>query len=277
MALVKINGIEFAVQFGASTECVEMDLACVVDGKFRHFDCLVPHGLEDVDWKDDLPESHKRAAIVVLEQWLESGLFSKNSYDDNLRYSPSFRGYATLPNFGVGNVQGVNEVDRIAAQLKSESFGVILRNRDDVWYLTPAENKQLKKIRSAYINNNQAYIDSKAKEFTEWWTARVGTLGDCGDPMANILHAVAVKDETFEQSDVEKFAVAVYRYALEQFKLGRIPFLSCDYAPERELSTLLTVNNIENLAARMPWKTWLHLDFSDMPPIVSEVSASLRS
>lgn len=277
MVLATINGIEFAAKLEASSECVRLELVCAVDGKFKQFDCLVPHGLEDRKWGDRLTDNYKIAAIAKLESWFADGLFFEKDYDGSLRYQPEFRGYANLPNFTESSVKGVHEVDRVSIQMNSESFSQVLRyhhSQEDVWYLSRVENQQIKKIRAAYIDQNQAYIDSKAKEFAEWWASKVGAPGHCGDPWANILHAMATKDKTFEQSDVEKFAGAVYQYALAEFSAGRIPFLSCDYGPEREIREMLTANNIENLAARMPWKTWLHLDFSDMPPIVSEVGVS---
>lgn len=93
---VAIAGVEVLAVFEGSGDCVKIDLAIATkeDG-IQQLNCLIPHGLEDINWTQVISAQYKQASIRTLEEWISEGKLTPSEWQPKrLEYQPDRRGYA---------------------------------------------------------------------------------------------------------------------------------------------------------------------------------------
>ena len=271
--IATIRGHEVLANFRGNKECAKIDWVMNVDGQVMHCEALVPHGLNELNWNSAVSQKHKDAAISTLVDFVRKAYAGVPQFawrhfqpgDTKHWASPTnIRAYYHWPISG--NIRPISELNLFEDYLQRCSFADILSKKTPE-YFSKSDRKKFEDIAEKYIKDNRAYIGSKAKEFAGWWVLQSGLLGDRRLP-DDPLHAYDLCRELHLPSfDADTFRSAVFQYAMDCFKAGEIPWLDTDYAPGYELSKLLAEAGLSHLEPQMPYKTWLHLDFRDRPPI----------
>lgn len=142
--------------------------------------------------------------------------------------------------------------DPVAATLRSLSFIDALRGaqRLNAWWLREQELSQLGQRLRAWKEQNQDYIESKAKEFADFWSGQA-------------------IDAT--PADRTRINHTIYKYALNEFQDGFKPFFSTSRknTSYRECyDDLIRTLASDGLSFCFSENVDLSLCFADMPPIL---------
>lgn len=282
IAIHKISGIEFMCKFTGNQECVSIEIVGISSRKLSLREQLIPHGLPEVSRDSSISERHQKSALNQLQAWIQSGDLTPASYDPTLlscsredcrAYARFWSDLSTLSDWGKTDVVNIALQSLRVSQIISDWD----LSKDRLWYLTETQRQEVQAVCQKWRTDNAEYLQKKAVEFSFFWSSKIGVLGSSGDGLADAFHALSRQNEhSADVSDVEKFAKAVYDYAIAEFARGSVPFLDTDYGVGYELAKILKANSLEHLKSKMPWKTWLHLDFSDAPPLCdTKISGSV--
>lgn len=262
--LTEIAGVQCLAQWEKNEECLRLIAVFNDGGVIRSFDSLIPHGLAILEWDRNMPpQKHIEAAKAVLETWIIQRLHEDNSNLTFLNYFPEFRGYSNWPR----NPLPIEGLDLLEEYCKTVKVDDILEGSGPKWF-TSQQSKKFAEIAEEWVRSNQEYLNRKAEYFADYWASQIGFLGSSGDCIADGFHAMlAAGIPEAQAKDIEKFRQSVKSWAVSQFNEGRIPFLDVDYTPGRELRRLLAESDLSHLSPLFPWKTWMHLEFNDRPPL----------
>lgn len=251
-----IHGHVFLAKFRNNNECLGVDIAGVVDRKVRVFECLVPHGLPQVSWKQPVSQNYCDHAVNFIENYpIESMEIA--DWDDNLRqcFLTDKRGYIEMP---VRNICDWDKADILAAMVKGVSVADALCGmfHYGFWYLSKEENESRKQFCKEWVNTHQNYLENESRKFADFWVNCLETLGSSGDLFADGLHAIQSKNMSgVSRDDRQKLWEVAYNYAIKSLGKARNPLWSVDYAPEGDMADELKNNNISHLRKYFPWKT----------------------
>lgn len=260
MSVDKILGLSGIAQWEPNGDCMDLKFWYIGDNGLSVFEALCPHGCKDVKWKENFSDNHVAGAI----EWLESNC---HLVDERGYYNPEYRGYISC--IPPKTSDWIHTSDAVRYQFyKSCNFDSALRGYVNLPKICSSLKPQIESTLTEFIESEQvqSYLSAKAQEMAHWWASKVGSLGSSGDFFADAFHSMIDRPDV-NNSDTEKFAVAMYKDIMTEFSDRFVPFYDADYGAGHKLAKVLNSNGLSHLKKAMPWKTYRHFDFSDAPSV----------
>jgi hypothetical protein len=274
-----IKLIDGFAEWKGNKECLKLKHWYIQDGRLKYFEALCPHGLSDLDWCDAVPSQHITSAVTWIKEEAIIGA-EKTTCGDTISYYPEYRGY--LDKYPVRGVEKwITDLNKLALiVLNSTSFHSLVKKDFSLprCLLKTWQAQQIEQIASDFAKSVavQTYFKKKAEEMADFWVNNLGSIGQTGDVMADILQALALKNEEAPLAqDRVKFKEALISHCLESFNEGIVPFYDTDYKVKGHLRKVLEKNDLMHLEKHFPVKTWKHFNFSDAPSIERSESLCL--
>lgn len=266
-------------------ECISVDIWYLQGGLLKKASALCPHGLDEVPYNKLVSDRHTKAVLG----WIESVAIPQskpNSWDETrIGFMSDYRGYLSDYPADESTVHSwPNDLrSLIEPVLRSSSMTDILSGRLSLPSCIHDKAPLAKEIRECmkrYRESEpvQTYLRGKAVAMADFWAGKVGDLGSSGDGMADALHAWVRASEAMPapHTDCQRFRNALVEDIMTNFSKGRVPFYDTDYGVGHALMDVLVKSGTKHLAGSFPWKTWLHFDFADAPPIVQSAAQGAR-